>query len=377
MAQFHQDIVLHVLPGNWGLPSIDPPCLAAVVYCQLTIPGKFSISECTNPDFSPTGQLPYLTHNGHIVALLPSIIKYISDLGKKRNNHFGKTDLDSGLNASQKSGQVAWIAHAEAHLGDLVYYMLYSVSSNWAGLTYPLLASMFPFPQRHFVPLRVQELYRPRLQVAGMWRIPEVEMEARQPFNKVSREAEKAANTNAILQAFEKEKVTEKARTILDIYARLLCGKYFMDQNSPSALDAVVAAHTLLLLKPPYPLPFIQQLLLESYPSLVRHAQQIFSETIDTSAPKILKSAPQKASWHDILPRIPWSRKPSGKNADERKYDRMRWSFFGLVAGCVVAYLGIVGRNVEIRIVGAGERVDEEDEADAEGGNRFRVNPVM
>jgi len=48
-------LVLHIWPGQWDLPSFDPPCLAAVLYLQLAIPGKFRIVENSNPDSSPSG----------------------------------------------------------------------------------------------------------------------------------------------------------------------------------------------------------------------------------------------------------------------------------------------------------------------------------
>jgi len=48
-------IILHIWPGKWGLPSFEPLCLAAVLYFQLAIPGKFSIVETINTDSSPSG----------------------------------------------------------------------------------------------------------------------------------------------------------------------------------------------------------------------------------------------------------------------------------------------------------------------------------
>ena len=49
-------LVLHVWPGNWNLASIDPQCLAAILYVQLNWPGSFEIVECTDPDLSPSGE---------------------------------------------------------------------------------------------------------------------------------------------------------------------------------------------------------------------------------------------------------------------------------------------------------------------------------
>ena len=50
-----ENVVLHIWPGAFGLASIEPTCLAAVLYLQLVIPGKFSVEESTTPDYSPNG----------------------------------------------------------------------------------------------------------------------------------------------------------------------------------------------------------------------------------------------------------------------------------------------------------------------------------
>ena len=47
---------LHVWPAKWNLQSLDPTCLAAIMYLQLTIPGKFKVAPCANPDQSPNGK---------------------------------------------------------------------------------------------------------------------------------------------------------------------------------------------------------------------------------------------------------------------------------------------------------------------------------
>lgn len=47
---------LYVWPGAWNLPSIDSQCLIAILYLQLSFPGRFKIVECANPDVSPLGE---------------------------------------------------------------------------------------------------------------------------------------------------------------------------------------------------------------------------------------------------------------------------------------------------------------------------------
>jgi sorting and assembly machinery component 37 len=48
-------LTLHIWPGKWNLPSIEPSCLAAFLFLQLTAGGQFAVTECVNPDLSPTG----------------------------------------------------------------------------------------------------------------------------------------------------------------------------------------------------------------------------------------------------------------------------------------------------------------------------------
>jgi sorting and assembly machinery component 37 len=54
------EFVLHIWPGKWSLPSVDPSCLAAVILFQSLIPGRFALSECVDPDSSPSGVSPRL-----------------------------------------------------------------------------------------------------------------------------------------------------------------------------------------------------------------------------------------------------------------------------------------------------------------------------
>ena len=137
------DIVLHIWPGQWALPSFDPQCLAALLYLQLAIPGRFRVAECSYPDLSPTGrsrvlfyylkiyhgrlgQLPFLTHEQHVVAPCTSIIKYISGLSNSEHSVYSNANLDAHLTPSEKSKRTAWFAHAGSHLSDLVVRPPYS-----------------------------------------------------------------------------------------------------------------------------------------------------------------------------------------------------------------------------------------------------------
>ena len=49
------NVVLHIWPGAFGLASMEPTCLAAVLYLQIAIPERFTLEESTTPDYSPNG----------------------------------------------------------------------------------------------------------------------------------------------------------------------------------------------------------------------------------------------------------------------------------------------------------------------------------
>jgi len=121
------ELILHVWPGRWDLPSIDLACLEAITYLQLTCPGHYALIETTDPDLSSTGQLPFLKHRHVEVGTLPSIISYVSSLDHRAFH--GQEDeyptglnlhLDAGILSKHLSQRPAWRAYIETQLGDLV-----------------------------------------------------------------------------------------------------------------------------------------------------------------------------------------------------------------------------------------------------------------
>lgn len=133
------------------------------------------------------------------------------------------TNLDASLDGTEKSLKVAWHAHVESNLGDLVvipthftaysgaslilkYHALYAHHGNWMGLTQPALASMFPVPQCYYVPERIRECHKARLEAAGLWH-PEVEKQEKKSFRGFAKSMKEKVDSRVYLQAFEQEKV--------------------------------------------------------------------------------------------------------------------------------------------------------------------------
>ncbi|KAJ7510071.1 hypothetical protein B0H11DRAFT_1957498 [Mycena galericulata] len=316
--------ILHVWPGQWGLPSIDPPCSVAVVFLQLAIPGQFTISYCTNPDLSPSGTLPYLTlGDGNIISPLSSIIKYISGLKDAVN-------LDVALNSFETSQRMAWWSHVGINLGDLVSYMFYSLPDNWAKLTHPALAYSLPVPQRYYVPGRMRDIRRPRLEAAGMWNQHPVE-------SKTWPSKSGEDNKQKIAQTFQRDKVLQTARDCLDIYKRLLGENQFIFHERVTTLDIMLAAHILAIIKPPFPDTMLTDLLVDSYPTLVSHADRIISKSMEFPAPS---SSPRGHSIRSLLPSWTSERVETSEGNNDRFEG---WGWISLAMGSVSIYLITMG----------------------------------
>ncbi|EGN95396.1 hypothetical protein SERLA73DRAFT_186359 [Serpula lacrymans var. lacrymans S7.3] len=325
---------LHIWPGKWNLSSIDPICLAAVLYLQLTIPGKFQIVECVNPDLSSSGYLPFLTH-GHVhVSTLSAIISFVTSLSKS-SPASGATDIEASLNNSDKAKRTAWFAHVESGVGDLVSHMFYSLDANYRGLTHPTLASMLPIPQRYYVPGRIRDSYKPRLEASELWSLPGIEQEKESPFGE--KEKKKDNSKDKYVRVFEQEKVLAKARSCLDLYANLLQGKPFFFGDRIAVLDVYFAAHVLLLLDAPFPDPLISSLLKESYPSLVDHARLVKTETSAHGATHTLETSLSQ-SLSAVIPRLFSSTQKAEvkSDADDVRFSRMRWAWITLAIGAVI-----------------------------------------
>ncbi|KAJ7172280.1 hypothetical protein C8R46DRAFT_1085384 [Mycena filopes] len=330
--------VLHIWPGDWGLFSIHPPSFTAALHLHLTIPGKFSISYCTNPDLSPSGTLPFLTHGDRpALSSLSSIVKYISSLEGDAAN------LDAGLTSYEVSQKTAWISHVEANIGNLVSYMMYSLPANWAKLTHPALAYALPIPQRYYVPGRLRNMQRARLEAAGLWNQHPAE-----PKSLGTATDKGVDHKEQIAQTFQRDKVVQTARDCLDIYVRLLGKNTFFYHGRLTALDVILATHVLLLIKPPFPDTLLSDLLTDSYPTLIAHAERVHARALDLPAPT--QSSPTGPSIRSLIPSLPATHRRFEKSEEDVHYERKTWGFFSLVVGSVAMYLLTMGSPVELNM---------------------------
>ncbi|KAL1947877.1 hypothetical protein VTO73DRAFT_13601 [Trametes versicolor] len=356
-----RDLVLHVWPKYGDALSFDAVSVAALLYVQLALPGQFAIAYCANPDLSPTGQLPFLTHGLYHASGLSPIVAYVRKLRHAR-------ELDAGLSPAQAAQLTARIAHVESCYGDLVNHMLYSLQDNWAGVTRPALVSMLPVPQRYYVPNRLRASHKTRLQAVELWDVPEDEEEEEEEQRRVVFGRRKklklgpTAQTLHFKKSFEREKVVEKAKALFEVYDKLLGDyQFFNGSEIPTMLDVVFAAHTHMLLKLALPDSLVTTAL-DSYPRLVSHCHAVLSAAFPPNVP--FPPTIQQNWLSSLRCLIPWPRTPrTHRSAStlatspeaqqiERRYRLWRW---GLIAGSVLATTGYIWFGVAMLLAQNGE----------------------
>jgi sorting and assembly machinery component 37 len=147
----------------------------------------------------------------------------------------------------------------------------------------------------------------------------------------------------------------------------------------PTSLDALLAAHVLLLAEPPFPDELLRSLVRESYPSLVQHARRVRSHAFP-SGTDVTYAPPLKASLSQL---IPWPRSEKSDappvNKEKQELDRsfalQRWLWIGTAVAASAIYLAM---TVKIVIVRPGQENDDggEDDADGDDGDEGEGTPA-
>ncbi|KAF4451208.1 tom37 protein [Fusarium austroafricanum] len=147
---------LHVWGSAFGLPSIDPECLAIITYLHSSLPvSAWRLIPSNDPSISPSNTLPALHHGVVWISGFAPIVEYLGD------KSIGD-DLDAGLTDIQQADRVAYAAFLSAHAAPLLDLSLYVSAANWAATTRPAFSHLLPFPLTWTVPplLRAEAVKR-------------------------------------------------------------------------------------------------------------------------------------------------------------------------------------------------------------------------
>ncbi|KAJ6656991.1 hypothetical protein lerEdw1_002992 [Lerista edwardsae] len=233
---------LYCWAGGWGLPSVDPDCLAVLAYARFT-GAPLKVHKITNPWRSPSGTLPALKSTEEGIISDPQQI--ITHLRKQKFN------ADYDLSARQTADTLAFVSLLQEKLLPVLIHTFWVDAKNYVEHTRKWYAEAIPFPLNFFLPGRMQKRQVERL---------------RSVCGDVCLESE---------EELEKELYRE-ARECLTLLSQLLGRQKFFFGDAPASLDAAVFSHLAPLLKAKLPNAKFQQHL-KSLPNLCNYCTSILS----------------------------------------------------------------------------------------------------
>jgi glutathione S-transferase len=116
------DLVVHVIPPAWGLPSVGPFCLKLEAHLRMIDVPYRSVVDAT-PFKGPKGKLPWIEHEGRTLGDSGFIIDYV-------NRRFER-DPDAALSPEQRAIAAAFRRLIEENLYWVMVYDRWMVDENW------------------------------------------------------------------------------------------------------------------------------------------------------------------------------------------------------------------------------------------------------
>lgn len=238
-------------------------------------------------------------------------------------------------------------------------HSLFILEQNFTQVVHRDLLPLFPVPQRYYLPSRLRAALQPRLESAGLWAIASdsgTSDTSEQPFQSLGAQLHiKASQTRAtrdklVSTAFVREKVTERARTSFDLLTPLILASpsqlfFASSGEQPTTLDITLAAQLLVLVHAPLPSNPIHDLLKDSHPALLEHAQAVKKAAFprDGTAPMVgvMRSIGVTRTLVRTVGRVVglYTDEDAGVTTKSTLRERIAYTWVGLAGLGTVAYL--------------------------------------
>jgi len=155
---------LHVWGPAFGLPSIEPECIATVAYCQRVIPkGDWTLVAEHDPTVGATESLPILFDDDVATASgFEDIVAYL------RNHPAVTNDLDVNLSSRQQIDRTAFITFLQSTATPLIDLSLYVSAENYNTATSSAYTAILPWYANYTVPPKRRDLARARTAHMGL-----------------------------------------------------------------------------------------------------------------------------------------------------------------------------------------------------------------
>jgi glutathione S-transferase len=127
-------LIVHQIPGAWGLPSVGPFSLKLEAYLRITGIPYQAVIDAT-PFKGPKGKLPWIEHEGRRIGDSGFIIEYLE-------RRFG-CDPNAGLSAAERAIALSLRRLMEENLYWVLVYDRWMVDANWP-VTRAVVLGMIP-----------------------------------------------------------------------------------------------------------------------------------------------------------------------------------------------------------------------------------------
>lgn len=177
---------LHIWGPAFGLPSIDPECIAAAAYLSAAAgSSSWRIVPSNDPSISPDStsprslfshlpsvplpsqtpadpapppdHLPALQHNGAWTSGFRRIVNYLVRHGLAADLDQPSSSSSSDSSKSAVPDTLAYSAFLAEHAAPLLDLSLYVSAANWTAATRPAYSSLLPWPLTWTVPPLVRQ----------------------------------------------------------------------------------------------------------------------------------------------------------------------------------------------------------------------------
>ena len=152
------ELVVHQLPGAWGLPSISPFCLKLDAYLRIVNIPFQTVVDAT-PFKGPKGKLPWIEHDGKKIGDSGFIIEYLE-------SRFG-CNPSAGLSAADRAVARSMRRLIEENLYWTMVYDRWMVENNWRSFRNVVLGKV-PTPIRQVIAPLARRGVRRQLEGHGM-----------------------------------------------------------------------------------------------------------------------------------------------------------------------------------------------------------------
>ncbi|KAF2230356.1 hypothetical protein EV356DRAFT_424943, partial [Viridothelium virens] len=287
---------LHVWGPAFGLPSIDPQCLAAIALQRLSFPeDAWVLIPDHDATIGPNNVFPALFDGTLWHSGFRSIAKY---LGKH-------SSLDQDLDEQQKAEGVAYSSLIESSAQPLLDLSLYVSYENYRQTTRPAWSAILPWHANYILPQNIRTTAKERTANLGL--------SALDIDNDDNRDGKKSTSGNAgpqeeVRQLPAEESIKPKSlllprketirsmlnqpkyagrfkldalmSSLFEPLSSLLASKpYLLTSSHPTALDCLALGYLSIALSAPVAHPWLRQTLTSKHPTLTSYTKRLIALT--------------------------------------------------------------------------------------------------